>query len=68
MPKTTLADAAPVETFELTLDEFCRRASSAGETVEMLGGFHAHAIASGLVKATEEAFAAALKSFASAPA
>ena len=70
MPKTPVADAvaSTPTTFELTLDEFCARASANGETVEMLAGFHAYQTRHGRVKDTEDAFAADLSAFATAPA
>lgn len=61
--------AASVDKFDLTLDEFCTRASSTdGASPELLGGFYHEQKTAGTVKATHEAFAAALAAFAKKPA
>lgn len=55
--------ASPAESFELTLDEFCRRLSSKITAPELIGGFnHAQKVA-GKTKGAESSFAAAFDSF-----
>lgn len=71
MPKQTPL-SAPVEASvadvdELTLEEFCLRRSRVDRRVELLGAFHAEQLRSQQFKATEDAFAARLDTFANLP-
>ncbi len=62
------ATPTPPTTFDLTLDEFCMRASTLGQTVEMLAGFHSDETRQGHVKDSEAAFSKRLEAFAKRPA
>lgn len=68
-PASQKAKAAPmVETFDLTLDEFCRRLSAKKVGPEMIGGFHHTQLAAKNFKASEAAFTAAFDRFVNQPA
>lgn len=62
--KPAAAPAAAPTTFDMSLDEFCAQASGRGEAVEMLGGFYSDCTRKALVKASGDAFQAALTEFA----
>jgi hypothetical protein len=67
------AEAAPVvetlvETFDLPLDEFCRRLSAQKVGPEMIGGFHHTQTAAKNFKASEAVYAAAFSRFVTQPA
>lgn len=73
--ETTAADApkgkaaAPVvDSFDLTLDEFCRRLSAKKVGPELIGGFFHAQTAAGSLKASDAAFTAAFDTFANQPA
>ena len=66
MPAPAKPDAP--QAFKLTLEEFCRRVSTADRRVELIAGFHHVESAAGCVSDFEEAFAERLKAFANAPA
>lgn len=68
MAKTDSIEAPALPADEITLTEFCVRASQRDRRVELLGGFHAAETRAGRVKDTEEAFAARLTAFATQPA
>lgn len=60
--------ATQVDSFDLTLDEFCRRLSAKITAPELIGGFcHAQTVA-GIVKGSEASFAAAFDAFSKQPA
>lgn len=66
---TSQAKAAPVvETFDLPLDEFCRRLSAKKVGPEMIGGFHHTQLAAKNFKASEADFSAAFDRFVNQPA
>lgn len=67
MSDTDALSAADAEQ-ELSLDEFCRRASSTDRRVELLGGFHYTEKVAGRLKDTETAYAARFAEFADQPA
>lgn len=61
-------EAQPVGTFDISLDEFCRRASSGKAGPELLGGFYQSQKAAGVIKSSEAAYFAALEAFKKQPA
>lgn len=58
---------SPPETFDLTLEEFCRRLSATDTRVEMVAGFYADETAAGRVKDSSEAFDTRYAAFQSRP-
>jgi hypothetical protein len=72
--KTPADTAAPapaattIESFDLTLEEFCRRLSSKITAPELIGGFNHSQIAAGKIKGSEASFAAAFDAFSKQPA
>lgn len=52
---------------ELTLEEFCMRRSRVDRRVELIGAFYADQTRTQQFKATEDAFAARLDTFANLP-
>jgi len=57
-----------VNSFDLTLDEYCLRLSADKVSPEMIGGFHHSQVASGKTSASSAAFAAAFEAFKKQPA
>jgi len=68
MAKTDPIEAPAPQADEITLTEFCTRASQRDRRVELLGGFHSAETRAGRVKDTEAAFADRLTAFATQPA
>ena len=66
--KTADKAEAAVETYDLTVDEFCAQASATDNRVELLGAFHASETRAGRVKDSSSAFADRYTAFANAPA
>lgn len=64
----TAEKAAAVETYDLTVDEFCAQTSATDNRVELLAAFHASETRAGRVKDSSAAFAARYDAFANAPA
>ncbi len=73
---TTAADAAPtgqatasvVDSFDLTLHEFCIRLSTKKHSPELIGGFHHAQKLAGVLKDSEAALTAAFDAFCNQPA
>lgn len=61
------ADPVAVESFELTLDEFCLRLSSKKIGPELIGGFHHAMVAGGKFKTSESAYQALFTDFSTQP-
>jgi hypothetical protein len=67
--KKKAAAAQPVvETFDLTLTEFCLRLSTEKVGPEMIAGFQHSQNAKGVIKASSESFRSAFKRFVVQPA
>jgi hypothetical protein len=58
----------PPETFDLTVQEFCVRASQSDGRVELLWAFHADEVRNGHVKDSDANFTARYAAFAGRPA
>lgn len=58
----------PPQTFDMTVEEFCRRLSGDDRRVEMIAAFFADERANGHVKASEEVFRARYADFQTRPA
>ncbi len=66
--KAPEAQVAETVSFDLTLEEFCRRLSAQKIGPELIAGFHHDQTAAGFVKGSESALQAAFEAFAKKPA
>jgi len=61
--KTGPKPAKTEASFDLSLDEFCRRLSATDDRVEMIGGFHVHMRSRNKVSGSEQMFMGEFEKF-----
>ena len=68
IPADAPIPVAQVESFDLTIDEYCTRLSADKASPEIIGGFHHSQVVAGNNKASSAAFAQAFDAFKKQPA